>query len=288
MSDSDPIFRRFPYLGDQWLFPIVLALGLALVLAAALWIWFNQERLLFQPIVLPISVALSDEPDVSEVAIEVPGARLSALHLRLSNPQGVVFFLHGNGGNLQSWFVNTEFFRRIGFDLFMLDYRGYGKSTGKIESESQLRADVRAAWAKVAPQYAGKKVVIYGRSLGTALAAGLTAEIGANAGAQQPSLTVLVSPYSSMVALTGEHYPLVPAVMLRYPLRTDEAVARIRSPLLLFHGDLDNLISPHHSEALQALAPHAQLVRVPGAGHNDVHEFDSYLDALTGALGALK
>ncbi len=92
---------------------------------------------------------------------------------------------------------------------------------------------------------------------------------------------------SAMVALTAEHYPLVPPFLLRYPLRTDEAVAHIRSPLLLFHGDHDTLIAPHHSELLMALAPQAQRVRVPGAAHNDVHQFDSYLDALTGALAAL-
>ena len=94
-----------------------------------------------------------------------------ALHLRLPAPKGVVFFLHGNGGSLESWFINPEFYRRANYDLFMIDYRGYGKSTGQIESEAQLRADVRAAWATVAPQYAGRKVVFYGRSLGTGLAA---------------------------------------------------------------------------------------------------------------------
>ena len=288
MSNTHPVSRRSPGAGVKRLLQTALVLGLAFVLAAALWIWLKQESLLFQPIPLPVSVALINEPYVSEDAIEVPGARLSALHLRLPDPKGVVFFLHGNGGNLQNWFVNTEFYRRAGFDLFMLDYRGYGKSTGQIESEAQLRADVRAAWSRMAPQYAGKKIVIYGRSLGTALAAGLTAELAATAGAQQPDLTVLVSPYSSMVALTAEYYPLVPPFLLRYPLRTDEAVARIRSPLLLFHGDRDTLIAPRHSEVLKALAPQAQLVRVPGAAHNDVHQFDSYLNALIGALAALK
>jgi len=138
-------------------------------------LWFKQEKLLFAPDVLAASHPLAKAPDIHELTIDVPGAQLSALHLRLPAPKGVVFFLHGNGGSLESWFINPEFYRRANYDLFMIDYRGYGKSTGHIESEAQLRTDVRAAWATVAPQYAGRKVVFYGRSLGTGLAAGAAA-----------------------------------------------------------------------------------------------------------------
>ncbi|MBK6294406.1 MAG: alpha/beta fold hydrolase [Rhodoferax sp.] len=166
-------------------------LALALYGAVLGWLWFNQEKLLFVPTVLPVDRPLAQAPDIHELNIDVPGARLSALHLQLPNPKGVVFFLHGNGGSLESWFVNADFYRRANFDLVMFDYRGYGKSTGQIESEAQLRQDVRTAWATVAPRYAGKKVVFCGRSLGSGLAAGLSVEL-AKRGA--PNLTVLVSP----------------------------------------------------------------------------------------------
>ena len=257
-----------------------------LVLYGALltWLWLRQEKLLFAPMVLPASQPLAMAPDVHEVAIQVSGARLSALHLRLPSPKGVVFFLHGNGGSLANWFVNPEYYRRANFDLFMIDYRGYGKSTGQIESEAQLRADVRAAWAAVAPQYAGRKVVIYGRSLGSGLAAGLAVELSSS---RAPDLTVLVSPYTSMAALSSEHYRWVPQFVLRYPMRTDHLIDRIRGPLLLIHGDNDPLISPRHSDALKALAPAASVIRVPGAAHNDLQQFDAYLNAFAKALSDL-
>ncbi len=262
----------------------LLVLGLLLYGAALAWLWFKQEKLLFAPTVLPASHSLAQASDIHEVAIDVPGARLSALHLRLPNPKGVVFFLHGNAGSLQSWFVNPEYYRRANFDLFMIDYRGYGKSTGQIESEAQLRADVRAAWATVAPQYAGRKVVIYGRSLGSGLAAGLAVELSAS---RAPDLTVLVSPYLSMAALTAEHFRWVPQTVLRYPMRTDQLVAGIRGPVLLIHGEQDSLIAPRHSEALKALAPHASVLRIPGAAHNDLQEFDTYLGGFGRALAEL-
>jgi pimeloyl-ACP methyl ester carboxylesterase len=255
----------------------LLALVIYLLLIAALAV--GQERLLFQPQTLPAGHRFGQAADVHEVFVDVPGARLNALHLRLPRPDGMVFFLHGNGGNLANWFVNVDYYRRLNLDLFMLDYRGYGKSTGRIESQAQLQADVRAAWDSVAPRYAGQRRVIYGRSIGTGLAALLAADV-------QPELTVLASPYFSMLDLALTHYPWVPAAVLRYPLRTDEALPRIQGGVLLVHGERDTLIPPDHSQRLQALLPRARLLRVPQAAHNDLQDFPFYLDGLAAALKA--
>ncbi len=259
-----------------WLVRLLLLLFvLAFVLysAALVALWFMQERLLFAPQTLPAQHRFELGADVHEGFIDVPGARLNTLHLRLPKPAGVVVYLHGNGGNLQSWFVNAEFYRQANMDLFMLDYRGYGKSSGRIESEAQLHADARAAWDAVAPQYAGRRKVLIGRSLGTGLAAKLAADV-------QPDATLLVSPYVSMVSLALEHYPWVPQAVLRYPLRSDEAVARIRGPLMLLHGERDTLIAPSHSQRLKLHNPNSELLLVVGAGHNDIQSFEAYLDAV--------
>ena len=262
----------------------LLLAGLTVYGGALAWLWISQEKLLFAPDVLPADQPLAKAPDVHEVSIEVAGARLSALHLRLPDPKGVVFFLHGNGGSLANWFVNPDYYRRVNFDLFMLDYRGFGKSTGRIQSEAQLHADVRAAWSTIAARYADRKVVVYGRSLGSGLAAHLAAEMSAT---RPPDLTVLVSPYRSMVSLATERFPWVPQAIVRYPLRTDAVIGQVRGPILLMHGERDTLIAPGHSESLKLLAPQASLLRVPGAGHNDLQEFDVYLGALARALLAL-
>lgn len=254
---------------------LLLALGLYAAVVALLW--WRQEALLFHPQVLAQKHRFEMPADAHEVWVDVPGARLHALHLRLPQPRGVVFFLHGNAGSLQTWFVNTGYYRRQNLDLFMLDYRGFGKSSGRIESEAQLMADVRAAWAQIAPVYAGKQRIFYGRSLGTGLATQLAAEV-------QPELTVLVSPYSSMAALAAEKYPWVPAAVLRYPLRTDAALPRVQGRVLLVHGGRDTLIPPAHSERLHAALPRADLLWVPEAGHGDIHDHTVYLDGLAAAL----
>jgi hypothetical protein len=263
---------------------LVAAAGAAYT-AAIGWLWFRQERLLFEPTPLAPDLPLVAEADVHERWIEVPGARLSTAHLRLPQPRGVVFFLHGNSGNLRDCLADLDAFRQANFDVVMLDYRGFGKSSGCIASEEQLRADVRAVWAAFAPMYQGKRVVISGQSLGTALAAGLAAELCA--AGQGPDLTLLVSPYSSMRALGEELYPWVPRQVLRYPLHTAEHAARLSGPLMLIHGDKDELIGIHHSHALRTAAPAAQLLCVEGAGHSDLHKFPSFRAALHGALGCL-
>lgn len=263
---------------------VVAALGAAYT-AAIGWLWFRQERLLFEPTPLDPAQPLIDQPDVHERWIEVPGARLSTAQLRLPQPRGVVFFLHGNSGNLRDCLVDLDAFRQVNFDVVMFDYRGYGKSSGRIASEEQLRADVRTVWAAFAPLYEGKRVVIAGQSLGTALAAGLAAELCA--GGQGPDLTLLVSPYSSARALASELYPWVPRQVLRYPLHTAEHAARLSGPLMLIHGDKDELIGIHHSHALRTAAPAAQLLCVEGAGHSDLHKFPSFRAAWHGALGCL-
>lgn len=247
---------------------------------AAAALWLGQERLLFRPVPLAAGARLTDEPDVHERFVEVPGARLSVLELRRPNPKGVVFFLHGNSGNLKEWFIDGSLYRRTNFDLVMMDYRGFGKSTGAIASEEQLRADVEAVWQSVAARYQGRRVVAYGRSLGTGLAS-------AWAAVHQPDLTILVSPYSSMRDLAALHYPWVPGPVVRYPLRSDLAVAQLHRPLLLVHGDQDPLIPPSHSQALAARAVDARVVLVRGAAHADIHRFEAYKAVVRDALDAL-
>ncbi|MFT3858665.1 MAG: alpha/beta fold hydrolase [Aquabacterium sp.] len=263
----------------------LLALLLGGYLAVLAGLWWKQESLLFQPDVLPVDHRFDVPADVRELFIDVPGGRLNALHMRLPHPAGVVFYLHGNGGSLQSWFVRThDFYRALNVDLYMIDYRGYGKSTGVNTDEAQLMADVQAAWQQVAASYEGRPVIFLGRSLGTGLAAKLAADLPE---ARRPDLLILVSPYVSMKQQAADMYPYVPSSLLRYPLHTDEALRRLdggHTRILLLHGDRDTLIPYPHSEALHALAPASSLVRISGAGHGDISVFPTYQLAVQQAI----
>jgi uncharacterized protein len=239
-----------------------------------------QERLIFPASTLPPDYRFSFDQPFEEVRIPVPGAVLDALHFTQPDPRGLVFFLHGNAGDLSTWTTGIAFYRKVNYDLFIIDYRGYGKSTGFIKSEAQLHADVRAAWDAIAPRYRSRNlpVVIYGRSLGTGLAAYLAREVN-------PALLVLVTPYTSLAAAAVRAYPFVPESILKYPLRTDAIIGEVKCPVLLVHGDRDALIPLSDSEQLRVLArPPAELLVVAGAGHNDIHLFPAYLDGLAARL----
>lgn len=246
--------------------------------AFASYIYVSQEAMIFAPTPLPLDHHFVFDAPFEEVTIPVDGAEINALHFRQPNPRGLIFFLHGNGGNLESWASDIDYYRRVNYDLFIFDYRGYGKSTGSIQSEAQLHGDVRAAWNTVAPHYREKPIVIYGRSLGTALAAKLAVDV-------KPALLILVSPFSSMLAMGRQEYPFLPEWLLRYPLRTDRLIEDIRAPTVFVHGDEDRLISIAHTYDLMDRASNqAKLLVIEGAGHSDLHEFTSYLDGLAKEL----
>jgi alpha-beta hydrolase superfamily lysophospholipase len=273
----------------RWLLTTLGLLAL-LYAAAVLAVWARQESLLFHPVPTPPAQALATAPDVSELRVTVTGAEISVLRLRRPQPRAVVFYLHGNAGNLQRWFVDLDFYRAANVDLVMMDYRGFGKSTGRIESQAQLLEDARAVWRVMDASYRQLPLVLLGRSLGTGLAAALAADGKAGAeGLRAPALTVLISPYASMRSLSAEKYPWVPVgPLLRYPLPTEEWLGASGGPVLIVHGEADTLIPPTHAQRLaQTLGARARLVMVPGGTHSNVHESPLARDAIQAALAAL-
>ncbi|GAB2894082.1 alpha/beta fold hydrolase [Uliginosibacterium flavum] len=264
-----------------WHIALLVVLGIVLLYAALIGLMLaRQESALFFPVKLAPDFQFN-KPDVIERQIEVPGATLSALHFRQPNAKGLIFFLHGNAGNLDIWLPGTDFYRHAGYDLFMIDYRGFGKSSGHIGSETELHADVLTAWHSIAGEYAGRPIVIYGRSLGSGLAVKLAAEVEA-------AQLILVSSYSSFVQLGQDHYPWIPAFATRYPMRADEWLAKVSEPIFMIHGALDPLVSVKHSQQLKALRPDAELLILPDAGHNDIHTFPAYTEALMVKLAGVK
>ncbi len=246
-----------------------------------LGLYLFQEKLLFPGTKLDKDYQFSFTLPFEEITIPVEGAELNALHFKQPDPQGLVFFLHGNAGNLEEWTIGVDFYEKVNYDLFIFDYRGYGKSTGKITSQKQLMEDVNTAWQSIAPMYKEKPIAIYGRSLGSALATELATTV-------ESDLLVLVSPFSSMIDIAKEQYPFVPSALLRYPFRTDKIINNVNSPIAIIHGDKDDFIDISHSYSLQStLTKPSAVTVINGASHSDIHEYPQYLDAFATLLRGL-
>ena len=253
---------------------IFLAGALVLYLGGCCLLYFKQESLLFYPQKLPASYQFHFAGEYREYPITTAdGTQLSGLLFSVKAPKGLVFFLHGNGGSLAGWGGVAATYTRLGYDVFLLDYRGYGKSGGSISSQAQLLGDVEAAYNQLKAIYSEQSIVIAGYSVGTGPAAWLAAR-------HQPRLLLLHAPYYSMAdmaAHTIKLWPVLPGWLLRYPLATNEFVPRVRAPVVLFHGDHDEVIPYASSARLRALLPaNAQLIRLPGGRHNGLTEHPYY------------
>ncbi|AHJ99651.1 alpha/beta hydrolase [Hymenobacter swuensis] len=261
----------------------ILGLGAALYVAVCVLLYFQQERLLFFPTKLPADYRFRFNNRFEERWIPMAdGTRLHSLLFPAdSASKGLIFYLHGNGGALDSWGEVAATYTRLGYSVFLLDYRGYGKSGGRISSQAQLLADVDMAYQQLTHEFPEAQTVLLGYSLGTGPAAWLAAR-------HHPRMLVLQAPYASMRAMARQHYPWVPPFIVRYPLATDEVLPRVSAPIVIYHGDRDEVISPQSTQRLKAtLKPRDQFITLPGAGHNDMTDNLVYQQAMRRILTAL-
>ncbi|MGI4741079.1 MAG: alpha/beta hydrolase [Janthinobacterium lividum] len=251
-------------------------------LMACAWLYFEQEKILFYPQKLSVNYPFQFPGRYIEWPVTAhDGTQLSGLLFRAESVKGLVFFLHGNGGSLADWGNLADTYTSLGYDVFMLDYRGYGKSEGSITSQAQLLDDVETAYRQVLTRYAERTIVIAGYSLGTGLATWLAAQ-------HQPKMLLLHAAYYSMAdmaAHTIKVWPLLPDFLLRYPLQTNVFIKQVRVPVTLVHGDHDNLIPYTSSVRLSALlTPPGQLITIYGGAHNGLLATPQYRRVLSNIL----
>lgn len=202
------------------------------------------------------------------------GGRVNALHFRVPNSKGVVFYIKGNSRSIKGWGKFAKDFVGKGFDFFILDYRGFGKSTGK-RTEEILFSDLQQIYKWLSEEYGEDKIVLYGRSLGSGLATRI-------ASWNHPKLLILDSPYYSFLYhITHYAFILPTRWLLRYHIRTDRFIKKVHCPIHIIHGRRDRLIPHRQSEMLKALVPDkVTLHSIEGAGHNNLPSYPVYHDLL--------
>lgn len=153
----------------------------------------------------------------------------------------------------------------------MLDYRGYGKSEGNISSQNQLYKDVQIVYDNLKTKYDENKIIVLGYSIGTGLATKL-------ASSNQPKLLILQAPYYSLTDLMKHDYPIIPTFILKYKLETNEYIGNCKMPIVIFHGDKDEVVYYKSSVKLKKLIKaNDRLIILQGQGHNGITNNPNYI-----------
>ncbi len=240
----------------------VLALSYLLIV---LLMWLFQERLLYLPAdrehaATPADIGL----EWREVELTTgDGLVLNAWWVPAENPRGSLLFLHGNAGNISHRLDSVKQFNGLGLSVLILDYRGYGRSEGRpSEAGTALDADAGWRWLQEESGEDPGRIVIFGRSLGAAVAAELSTRT-------DPAAVILESPFRSVPDLGQRLYPWLPVRLLsrlNYPVV--DYVAQRNAPLLVIHSEEDEIIPFAEGRAVYEAASEPKELLVIQGDHN--------------------
>ncbi len=198
-----------------------------------------------------------------EINIPFEGGLINGLKFSAAEPKGAILFFHGNFGDVSGWGAYGADFAALGYDFYIFDYPGYGKSDSKISSQQQLFASADAMSRYVLAQHSSKKLAMIGYSIGSGIAAQQAAKWDA-------ARLILLAPYFSFERLAHEKIPFVPKFLIRYKIPTAEFLQAARgTQITLIHGAADELIPVHHSYDLAGSLKEGDLFyEIPDARHN--------------------
>lgn len=259
--------------------------GLVILVSFLLIIVFLvQEWFIFKPEKLPADFEFQyKNQQFEEYNFELEkDVNINGIHFKLPNPKGVVFYLKGNSRSIKGWGKYAVDFTRNNFDVLMVDYRGFGKSTGK-RSEEAILSDLQALYDLLKQQVDEKYIILYGRSLGSGFATYL-------ASFNSPRMLILDAPYYSLRHVIKKHLPLVPVQwVMRYSIKTHEWIENVKCPIHILHGTSDRLISFKNSINLcKSNLEMTRLYPIIEAGHNNMHTFKKYHEYLNEILNSKK
>ena len=240
-----------------------------------LFFYFFQDYFFFRPEMLPKNFEYRYPFPFTEHTFEMEdGGVINALQFKVPNSQGVVFYLKGNSRSLKGWGKFAKDFVSKGYDFFMIDYRGFGKSKGR-RTESILLNDAQTVYKWLSKEYPEEQIVVYGRSLGSGIGARL-------ASWNDPRMLILDSPYFSFYHQIRQYGWWLPLrYLLRYQLRTDQFIKKVTCPIYIIHGNKDRLISYAQGKRLHEIsADRSTLITIDGGGHNNLPNFPEYHEHL--------
>ena len=255
----------------KWVIGIVFFLYLVI----CCFYYFSQEKMLFNT-----SAKLKKEhvfkfsaPFEERYITMSDKKKLNGVLFKAKKSKGLILWFPGGRGMIDSIGVDSPAYTNLNYDLFVLNFRGYGKSEGKITSEEQFNEDMQTVYTYFKKEYKEQNIILFGYSIGT----GPAASVAAN---NNPKMLVLQAPYFSMESLAQNNFYYLPVSLLsRYEFPISSYIKKAKCPVVIIHGDKDTKIPAENSSYIlkKFLKPKDQLVILKNQGHNDYLKNNDYL-----------
>lgn len=261
----------------RWVIPIVfIYCGTGLVL------FYFQEKLMFHPEPLPRDYIFPFDRPFKEVFIPINSR--DTLHLVQFFPtdtgenKGVVLYFHGNRDNVIRYEKYVGTFTKQGYEVWMPDYPGYGKSTGAI-TEKLINIEAEAVYKLARTHFGEDSIIVYGKSLGTGPASLIASEFKCHR-------LILETPYFSFPSLFSSYAPIYPTQrMTRFKFPVGKYLEKVKAPITIFHGTDDKVVFYSNASKLKALLkPGDQFITIEKGGHNDLNDFPVFKEKLDSLL----
>ncbi|MFT7120203.1 MAG: pimeloyl-ACP methyl ester carboxylesterase [Neolewinella sp.] len=244
----------------KWIKRLSIFLGCLYLLICGL-LFFYQDALIFHPRARAWDHSYGNyEEDWVSLT---DGTRLNALRIKAKagNGQGVVLYLHGNVGDNGRSIYQTRTLQGLSYDLYLVDYRGFGKSESIVDGEEDMTEDFQLVYDRLVGEYGEENIILAGYSLGTGPASFLAAN-------NEPKGVVLIAPYTSLVDMKNEFFWMFPDFLMKYELNNLRYLQASKSPVTILHGTADKLIPFRMGEQLAAIdAGRMKLVALQETGH---------------------
>lgn len=250
---------------------IFFYLFIGIYIVVALGFYLKQESILFHPVKTAENFKYSFDANFKEKFYDTPNnGKINTLRFYANNSKGIVYYLHGNAGNLEDWaWVYPQFINR-GYDVEILDYRTYGKSTGKL-SEENMYGDVQYVYNEILKEYSEENVIVFGRSIGTGMAVKVSAD-------NNPKTLILESPYYNIYDIAKTIAPFLPLkLMLKYRFKSNENILKVKAPIYILHGKQDRVIPFESGKKLFKLVENkAAFIEFEIGTHSNLATFRAY------------
>ncbi|MEM7162773.1 MAG: alpha/beta fold hydrolase [Bacteroidota bacterium] len=254
----------------MFVFLIIVASALGIYLITIAFFYFIQERFIFVPNLIKKDPSIKLVSEFEDVYLQgEENGELHGMYIKVSNPKGLILYMHGNTGSLYKWSVLAEELTHYGYNVLAMDYRGYGKSTG-VRNEKVMHSDAQLFYDFAKNHFDEKDIVIYGRSLGSGFATPLAKD-------NTPKALILETPYDNFKNVADTYFPFIPNKwLLRYEFKNDDSIQDVKCPILILHGTRDRVVPFRLAVNLyENIAEDVknQLVTIPRGRHNNLASY---------------